>query len=340
MRLSIEGGMFLMDGKPTYSDFPGAVPEALGRLMNSRMVQATFADLNPETSKLFRYPDGSPYDPERQTDEFIAALPEYKRYGVIAVTLNFQGGYPLAHTVLLPSQLLQPWENNAYTAEGALRTDYARRMRRAIEAADRLGMAVIAGLFYFGQNHRLAGEEAVKRAVREAVGFLAGLGCGNVLVEINNECDVGYVHPILQPGRVHELIRLAREVCGGSLPISTSYGGGALPGGEVLEASDFVLLHGNGQGPEEIGRMTAAVRAWTGKPIVFNEDSTSVENLLAAWRAGASWGYYDQGAGNYRDGFQSPPTNWAVNTPEKVRFFSAVGRLIRGEAVPDPQPSC
>ena len=31
------------------------------------------------------------------------------------------------------------------------------------------------------------------------------------------------------------------------------------------------------------------------KPILINEDSPAVPNPDAAWRNGASWGYYDQG---------------------------------------------
>jgi len=49
------------------------------------------------------------------------------------------------------------------------------------------------------------------------------------------------------------------------------------------------------------------------------------------WRAyqeGGSWGYYDQGQSNYRDGFQSPPTNWAINTGRKKAFFNKVAEIV------------
>jgi hypothetical protein len=297
--------------------------------MNSRMVQATFEDENPETVNLFSYPDGSPFDPDRQTDEFIAALPEYRRYGVIATTVNFQGGFPQYHVHLRRDQILQDWENNAFTPDGRLKPRYAARMQRVVEGSDAEQMAVIVGLFYFGQNHKLADEAAVRRAVGEATEFLAGLGRGNVMVEINNECNIGYVHEILQPHRIHELIRLAQQISRGQLLVSTSYGGGGLPSPAVVEAADFILLHGNGQTPDDIRRMVAIVRGQTAKPIVFNEDSVRIENLRAAWESGASWGYYDQGGRNkYDDGFQSPPTNWAINTPEKRAFFTTVAELV------------
>lgn len=328
MKISIEEDKFLFDGRLTYSELPEANPAAHGRLMNSRMVQATFEDLNPETQHLFSYPDGSPYAPERQTREFIAMLPEYRRHGVIAVTVNFQGGYPLPHHHIPAGQILQPWINSGFDPDGALRPAYAARMQRAIEALDEQRMVAIVGLFYFGQNHRLRDEEAVRRAVLEGVRFLHGLGRGNIIVEINNESDIGYVHPILQPGRVHELIALAREATNDELPVTTSFGGGTIPPDKVIEASDLVLLHGNGQQPPNIYRMVHTVRRKTGKPIVFNEDSTRIPNLIAAWEAGASWGYYDQGWEKYVDGFQSPPTNWGIGSPAKEAFFKSVAALI------------
>ena len=49
------------------------------------------------------------------------------------------------------------------------------------------------------------------------------------------------------------------------------------------------------------------------------------------------WGFYDQGWNNYRDGFQSPPTNWSINTPIKWLFFEQVARLTGSPAPPRPR---
>lgn len=328
MKVSIQGDKFYFDNAPTYSDFPGVKPEALGRLMNTRMVQATFDDENPETVGYFAYPDGSPFDPNRQTDEYIAALPSYRAQGVIATTVNFQGGYPQYHIHLRRDQILQNWDNNAFTPEGALKEKYADRMRRVIEAMDDQRMACIVGLFYFGQNHKLRDEAAVRRAVNESMDFFDAVNRDNVMVEINNEANIGYVHESLRPDHVHELITAAKERCGGRFLVSTSYGGGGLPSSEVIEVADYILVHGNSQKPHQIRAMVEYLRERTGKPIVFNEDSTRVDNLRAAWEAGASWGYYDQGGlRKYHDGFQSPPTNWEINTFEKITFFATVAEL-------------
>src|SRR6202011_24650 len=88
--VAIQGEKFLINGAGT---FAGGTLD--GTLPNSRMVQATFDDANPATVGNWKYPDGSPYSPTRQTNEFIAALPSYRANGLRAVTLNFQGGNPL-----------------------------------------------------------------------------------------------------------------------------------------------------------------------------------------------------------------------------------------------------
>jgi hypothetical protein len=75
--------------------------------------------------------------------------------------------------------------------------------------------------------------------------------------------------------------------------------------------------------------MVETVKGQTGKPVIFNEDSARIDNCRAAWEAGSSWGYYDQGGQTkYHDGFQSPPTNWSINTPEKKAFFTTVAELV------------
>ena len=91
---------------------------------------------------------------------------------------------------------------------------------------------------------------------REIIAWVLDRGYRNILIELNNECDVKrYDHEILKPKRVHELIeRVKKRVKGGRrLLVSTSYGGGTVPGANVIKASDFVLLHGNGlHKPEQI----------------------------------------------------------------------------------------
>src|SRR5437763_6743170 len=103
--VAIQGDQFFLNGKPTY---PGRSYKGMkieGLLMNVRAVQATFDDLNPETRSKWAYPDTGKWDPERNTREFVAALPEWKRHGLMAFTVNLQGGSPEGYS------RAQPWEN-------------------------------------------------------------------------------------------------------------------------------------------------------------------------------------------------------------------------------------
>jgi hypothetical protein len=205
-----------------------------------------------------------------------------------------------------------------------------------LDKADDLGMVVILGYFYFGQDERLANEEAVLKGARLATHWLMEKGYRNVLVEINNECNVTrYDHEILKPDRVPHLIRAVKEQGKEhGLLVGTSFGGGAIPTAGVAEASDFLLLHGNGvKEPRRIAEMVRKSREMAKRklPILFNEDDhfdfdKPVNNCLAALDEYASWGYFDyrmKGEG-FDDGFQSVPVNWGMSSPRKKAFFGLV----------------
>jgi hypothetical protein len=339
--VTIRGEQFVINGKPTYSGRTWKRHKIEGLLFNSRMVQGIFDDLNPDTVQRWAYPDTKKWDAERNTREFIAAMPEWRKHGLLAFTLNLQGGSPEGYSKN------QPWHNSAFDADGSLRADYLSRLQRILDKADELGMAVILGLFYFGQDERLKDEEAVKRAVDNAVRWVLERGYQNVLIEVNNECNVAsYDHEILKPKRVVELIDRIKQHThrGQRLLVSTSYGGGGIPSEKVVRASDFLLLHGNGQDkPEQITAMikkTRSVPGYRTMPIVFNEDDhfdfdRSRYNLLAAIEEYASWGYFDyrmKGEG-FRDGYQSPPIDWGISSPRKRAFFERL-REITGEVKP------
>ena len=65
-----------------------------GLLPNSRMVQGIFDDLNIPTREKWKYPDTKVWDANRNTDEFIKAMPSWKEYGLMVFTINLQGGSP------------------------------------------------------------------------------------------------------------------------------------------------------------------------------------------------------------------------------------------------------
>ncbi|MEP6716819.1 MAG: hypothetical protein ABJC09_14705 [Terriglobia bacterium] len=322
-----------MNGKRTYAGRSWKGMKIEGLLMNVRAVQAIFDDENPETRKRWAYPDTGKWDAERNVREFLAALPEWRRHGVLAFTVNLQGGSPEGYSKD------QPWENTAIDPDGNLRPAYMNRLARVLERADQLGMVAIVGYFYFGQDQRVKNEGAVKRAVANATNWLLDTGRRNVLVEIDNECNVkAYDHDILKPARVHELIVQAASMTrnGRRLLVGTSYGGGAPAEANVVKVSDFLLLHGNGaDDPARIHKMirtSRAVATWRPMPVVINEDDhfrfDEPENhMTAALSEYASWGYFDPGKNDYVDGYQCPPVNWTINTERKRQFFSAAKEI-------------
>jgi hypothetical protein len=332
-QVSIDREQFLIDGEPTYKGRVYRGYRIEGLLFNSRMVQATFDDANPETRSQWAYPDTGQWDPERNVREFTEALPVYRAHGLLAVTLNLQGGNPRGYS------RSQPWLNTAFRSDGSLKAVYVGRMRRVLDRTNELGMVVILGIFYFGQDEMLADEAAVVRGLDAAVSWILEAGYLHVLLEVNNECDVPrYEHEILQPHRVAELIARASKATlnGRRLLVGTSFGGGAIPTESVVRASDFLLLHGNGvSDPARIAAMideTRAVPRYRPMPILFNEDDhfdfeRPTNNFMAAVSRGASWGYFDPGENNYRDGYQSPPVNWGLSSTRKLAFFRVLREM-------------
>jgi hypothetical protein len=381
--IAIDGEDWLIDGAPSYAGRTFRGWRIEGLLLNSRMANGLFDDANPLTNHLWAYPDTGAWDPERNTRELACALPAYRARGLLAVAVNLQGGSPLGYyrgarrqSVLAriaqahpaaggaeiwtgtPSVESQPWNSSAFDPAGVLQSAYADRAARLIEAADAAGMVVILGLFYFGQDERLGDETAVRRAVDEACGFVLDRGFGNVLIEIDNECDVPrYEHPILTPSRVHELIEQARGLTRGGrrLLVGTSFARETLPTDAVCRVSDFVLLHGNGiDDPGEIARLVDRVRAiptYRPMPIVFNEDDhfefdRPANNFTAALSRHASWGYFDPGEaagggqafGDYRHGYQNPPIDWSIGTARKRAFFDFLA-AVTGAVGVGPAPA-
>jgi len=335
----ILGQAFEMNGRPTYAgqEYDGMRIEGL--LMNARLVQGIFDDLNPATRSRWDYPDEG-WDAERNTREFLAAMPVWKRHGLLAFTINLQGGNPKGYGGD------QPWHNSAFEADGSLRADYMARLERIIDRANELGMVVILGYFYFGQDERLADEGAVLTGTDRATDWVLVRGYGNVLVEIANEVDFPrYEHAILTEARVHELIKRVQQRSkgkvnspAGRLLVSASMRGAVTPPGSLLQASDFLLLHGNGvESPQFIREMVDTCRGmgeYRGQPIVFNEDDhfdfdKPDNNMLAAVGRYASWGYFDYrfaGEG-YDEGYQSVPVNWGISSRRKKGFFDLLARM-------------
>ena len=319
--LAIDGGRFLINNKPTYAGGSWRGHKIEGLLLNTRMVQGTFDDRNPATVSTWQYPDTKTWDPARNTSEFVAAMPEWRKHGVLGITLNMQGGNPRGYAAQ------QPWNTGAFTPRGDIIPEYLNRLRAILDRADELGMAPILGVFYFGQDQVLEDDKAVRRALKNTVEFVLSREYRNVLLEVANECNNRkYDHDILRPDLMPLLIKEAQAITyhRRRLPVGVSFNGNTLPPPEITQLSDFVLLHGNGvKEPARIGQMVRAVRkqeGYTPKPILFNEDDhfdfdKPINNYTAAIAEYASWGLLDI------EGYQSVPVNWGIDTDRKRAYF-------------------
>lgn len=334
--VSIEGDKFYINGTPSYEGRTWQGFQVEGLLLNSRMVQGIFDDLNPGSREQWQYPDTGQWDPDRNTNEFVAAMDEWYRYGLLAFTLNLQGGSPLGYGN-------RDWINSAFYKNGNLRTVYFNRLDKIMKKADELGMVVILGLFYFGQDQYLEDEAAVIRATDNTMKWLFEHGYRNVLIEVCNEANVRYDHEILKETGVHRLMTRIKnmERNGYRYLVSTSYGGGVIPLPNVVKEADYLLLHGNGvKDPDRISQMVAETKAVEGYrtvPIIFNEDDhyafeQEENNMTAAIKAYASWGYFDfrRDGESYEEGFQSVPVDWRVNSERKRSFFEKVREVSGG----------
>src|SRR4029453_11225899 len=165
----IAGREFVVNGRPTYVGGSYDGMRVQGLLFNSRMVQGIFDDRNPETRSRWNYPDG-PWDPERNTREFMAAMPLWKAKGLLAFTINLQGGSPEGYS------RTQPWITSSFETNGALRQDYMSRLERILDRADELGMVAIVGFFYQGQERQMDDAQAVMRAADNATDWLVDKG--------------------------------------------------------------------------------------------------------------------------------------------------------------------
>lgn len=174
---------FYINGTPALEGVTWKGINMQGLIPNSRMVQGIFDDLNPESANRWKYPDSGLWDPDRNTEEFVNAIDDWYNHGLLAFTINLQGGSPEGYSKH------QPWINTSYTENGELRPAFMNRLEKILNKSNEIGMVTILGLFYFGQDENLEGEAAVKNAVSNAINWILEKGFENVIIEVANECD-------------------------------------------------------------------------------------------------------------------------------------------------------
>ena len=362
--LTSEEARFAINGGPTYQ----GIKALEGLLFNIRTVNATFDDTlgvvdwwDDDGSQ-----DGndhaaygkwvSPKSAFENTERYIACLAEYRAHGILAVNLDLQGGHPLNDKPWIqegsgsagrrPNGHRDFYHNSGFGADGQIDPLYAQRISAIVEACDRLGMAVILQLFYFGQDTALPDEDAVRVAADSATDYVCNNGYRNVIIEIANEVMEGhYHHDILKPGRVTELIHRVRERAwrrhGQRLLVTTSEA--ALLNQRqwteeqidlVFSASDLVVIHGGDNietgrvgDASELAAKVERIRssAWyqaNPRPIITNE-SQGQQAFEAMVRRGVSFGLHSSS-------FQTMfPPKWGVWDNDTRWFFERVRELTR-----------
>lgn len=331
--VAIEGEKFTINGEYTYKENVWGKMSIEGLLLNSRMVHGAFDDRNPETIYKWAYNDTGVWDADRNNREFLDMMPVWKNKGLNSIAINLSGGQPGGG----PNNQ-QIWESLAFYPDGSLDQVFLDRIEKIIDRADELGLVIILGYFYWGNAKRLKDDQAVMHAVRNATKWVLDKGFTNVIIEVNNECDVGsdvgYTHELLMPPGVHKLIREVQSMCIGNVKLLVSASFLHVPEDnsfdEYIKAADYILLHGNSaKEPADIEKMIKGVRSkavYTPKPFLINEDDhfdfdNEDNNFIRAVNNFCGWGYFDF------PGYQKVPANWGIDTQRKQQFFTLIQQM-------------
>lgn len=306
--LSILGNRLLINRKLIYSEIPGCPEKYHGLLMNARFIQGVFDDA-ADRQRFNRF--GQIFDPNKNTEDLIHALPQWYEHGLRAITVGFQGGGPC---FTIDSMTI---DNNAFSKDGrSMKPEYLDRMNRIIEAADEIGMIVIVSLFYGPQSRFLENDLAVINAVKTASNWLRDQKYTNVILEIANEqnLDAYRIHPILFDEKgISELMRISKRESGG-IPVGCSTTDKYFSY-VIGQESDAILIHGNNmtrQGFYNYIQKAKSIKP--SRPIICNEDSQALSHMQVAMDSGVSWGYYN----NLTK--QEPPVRWGITRGEDEFF--------------------
>jgi len=366
-KLSIVGESFYLDGDGTYTrrtGFPHADPRMAGLLINHRVINGVFDDLNEshdydgDGRDNWAFSDTGQWDPERNTQIFIEFMEEWRAHGVIAFTVGLQGGNPFC-TCPPPSGFsTKDVDTGAFNEDGSLRLDFMARLARILDRARELDMVPIVNYFYQGGIHRIR-EQAVGAAVENATRWLLERGYDRLIIDLANECDAGAYYPCLYPERIHELINLLRDtvdIYSADIRQTRQFYVGASFTGHYsvaeslsqlpvsfVSAVDLMLPHGNNLSSDQIRAAIIVIRQRVARvgikplPIVYNEDIVPrPEN--PSQDVGGDLGHLDVCLANHaswgnliRSHQVVPCEDWFEGTAAQREWFARV-RELAGES--------
>lgn len=305
-KVTVQGTQFLINGSLIYSEDQRTPEKYHGLLMNARFIQGIFDD-KEDVSRFNRF--GRMFDPSQNTTNLIEALPSWYEKGLRAFTVGLQGGGPCFTTDNATIK------NNPFSEDGlSVDEAYLKRLHQLILAADAIGMVVIVSVFYPGQVRAMKNAASIVNALKTVCCFLKEKAYTNVMIEVCNEFNLVKEHAIIGEAEgMSTLIHIAKEASGGMLVGSSGTGG--VVNQEVCEASDVVLIHGNGLSRQGFYRLIKQTKGYApDKPIVCNEDSQAIGNMIVAMKEGVSWGYYNNMTK------QEPPADWSITRGEDEFF--------------------
>jgi hypothetical protein len=382
MKLGIVGEDWVQDGATTYTGaagFPQADPRLAGLLLNHRVVNGIFDDLSEDRDydgdgrDDWADPRTGEWDPEGNTDRFIAAMAAWRERGVIAFTIGLQGGNPFRLWPPPQGMSTESLDCGAFNPDGTLRPAFMARLRRILDRAEKLDMVPIVNYFYQGGNRRVR-EDALGAAVDHATRWLLDAGYDRLIIDLANECDVTQYWPALQLPNIHELIYRVKD--GVALHNQQTgherifYVGASFTGGysvaeklaqlpePFMRAVDLLMPHGNSRSTQEVREAIVALRGRIAEvargpmPIVYNEDIVKEAGAVAtdADAGGADAARVDAGGdlehleacleahvswGNLiRSHQQVPCPKWVDGTAVQRQWFEATARLAGAPRAP------
>lgn len=305
--LSISGNKLLLDNV-----YINNGTKAEGLLINSRMIQGISDGFNS-----WPYPDTKKWNATRNNLEFVQNMPLWKNNGLNGFTVGLQGGAPKSGAT--------GYKNSAFNGDGSLKPAYMSRLKNILDKSQELDMIVIVSMFYRTQVSIFGKYDNALKGFTNVLEWLKAGNYKNVIIEPVNECEFSEFNPVgLQCSQnVPALIKLAKTY---GFPSGNSLKGATVPTSAIMDASSVILVHGNGissnSGYKSFIDKIKNSSKYKKQPIIINEASTG-SYLDYCISQGVGWGYYDQGSNNYKDGYQSPPVNWGINTTKKKNFFNS-----------------
>ena len=291
---------------------------AEGLLINSRMIQGISDGFDN-----WSHPDTNKWDPERNTKEFVENMVVWKSKGLNGFTIGMQGGSPKIGS--------SGYKNSIFNGDGSLKTDYINRLKLVLDKSNEINMVTIISFFHRNQVDIFRKYDNVLKASTNLLEWLKNNNYTNIIIEPVNECEFSEFKQVGLHCSQHvvDLINLSKSygfLSGNSLK------GGKIPSSDIISASSVILIHGNSLNSNtEYKKMIDSVKnssKYKKQPIIINEAGNNASYLDYCISQGVGWGYYDQGSNNYKDGYQSPPINWSINTAKKKEFFNRASKYI------------